>query len=35
MVDDVEIVYIINGTEYSDLEDEVSIEDIPAETSGE
>lgn len=35
MIDDMEIVYIINGTEYSDLEDEMSVEDIPAEMPGE
>ena len=31
MVDDVEIVYIVNGTEYQDLQDEVEITDIPVE----
>lgn len=30
MVDDVEIVYIVDGTEYQDLQDEVEIEDVPA-----
>lgn len=30
MIDDVEIVYIINGTEYHDLDDVVEITDIPA-----
>lgn len=29
MVDDVEIVYIVDGTEYRDLQDEVEITDIP------
>lgn len=31
MVDDVEIVYIVDGTEYQDLQDEVEITDIPVE----
>lgn len=31
MVDDVEIVYIVGGTEYQDLQDEVEITDIPVE----
>lgn len=30
MVDDIEIVYIINGTEHHDLDDEIEITDIPA-----
>ena len=31
MFDDVEIVYIVDGMEYPDLEDEVEITDIPLE----
>lgn len=34
MIDDVEIVYIVNGVEYSSLEDEVDISEIPSQEEG-
>ena len=30
MFDEVEIVYIVDGVEYNDLDDEIEITDIPA-----
>ena len=31
MFDEIEIVYIVNGVEYNDLQDEIEITDIPTE----
>lgn len=31
MFDEVEIVYIVDGVEYNDLQDEIEITDVPVE----